>query len=123
MGQDQDVHPGERLVAADVVRVHVRIDPAARHTPYRGDQPLGQRREQRINEQHTVRPGEDTDVAASARALDHVDLARHRHGRQLDAREPVSLILSSGADGDDHHAERGKSWDATRGCLHIGRLL
>ena len=119
MGQDQDVHPGERLVAADVVRVHVRVDQeadlAVRHTPHRGDQPLGQRREQRINEQHTVRPGEDADVAASARALDHVDLARHGHGRQLDAREPVSLILSSGADGDDRHAERGKSWDDDTG--------
>ena len=112
MSEVQDVHPGQRLVAADVVRVHVRVgqeaDLAVRHLPHRVDQPLGQRYEQRIDEQYTVRPAEDANVATSARPLDHADLTRHRHERQLHAREPISLILSSGADGDDRHAERRK---------------
>ena len=79
------------------------------------DQPLRQRREQGIDEQHAVGPGEDADVAASARPLHHVDLAGHRNDRQLDAREPVSLIPPAGADGGDHETERGKCRDDETG--------
>ena len=115
----QHVPPGERLVPADVVRVHVRVDQeadvAVRHAPHRVDQPRGQRLEQGIDEQHAVGPGKHTDVAASARPRNHVDLTSRRHDGQLDAREPVGLVLPPGADGDEHHAERGECEDDETG--------
>ena len=89
--------------------MHVGIDQeaylAGRDAPHGVDQPLGQRREQRIDEQHAVGSGKDADIAASARALQHVDVARHGHGRQLDARELSAPGLFSRGD-DDHDASR-----------------
>ena len=86
-------------------RVDQEANLAGRYAPHRGDQPLGQRREQGIDEQNTVRPGEDADVAATARALHHVDPARHGHGRQLDAGKRVALVRFSGGN-DDRDAGR-----------------
>jgi hypothetical protein len=50
VGEDQDAPIGERLVAADMVWVDVRVDQepnvAIGNLPHRSDQPIGQRREQ-----------------------------------------------------------------------------
>ena len=126
VGEDQHVASGQRLVATDVVRVHVGVDQeadlAVRHGPHGRNQPVGQWSEQGIDEQHAVRTGEQAHVAPAAGALHHVDPARRRNDRQLDADEPVGRILLSG-NGNDDDAGRGQSGQDAAGFVHVIRLL
>ena len=110
--EDQYVAPGQRFVAADVVRVHMGIDQeadlAGRHATHRGNQPVGERREQGIDQQDAVLAGKEADVAAAAGPLHHVDPAPRGNDRQLDARERIGRVLLPG-DSDDHDASHGQS--------------
>ena len=117
VGEDQDVGARQRLVAADVVRVHVGVDEeadlAVRDGPHRRDQPLGERREQRVDEEHPVRAREDSDVAAPARPREHVHVAGGGHDGQLDPREPVGRVLLGGRERDDDAGGRERGRDET----------
>ena len=58
MGKDQHAPAGQRFVAPDVIRMDMGVDQKAnltvRDLPNRGDQPVGERREERIDQQDTL---------------------------------------------------------------------
>ena len=81
MRENHHAHCGQIFVAADVVGVDVGVDQeadlAVGHLPHRLAQILGHRREQRVDEQDTVRSDEGTDIAAASGPLHHVNIAGH----------------------------------------------
>ena len=125
MREDQDVPVRQRRVAADVVGVHVGVDQeadlAVGHGPHGGHQPLGERREQRVDQQDAIRTGEYADVPAAAGAHHHVDLTRCGHDGQLDAGEAAGRILLSG-NGDDRNAGGGQNGQYGTRLSDHGRL-
>jgi len=92
---------GQVLVAADVIRVDVRVDQETdlrvRNGGHRRDNAVGDGRELIVYEQHTVRPYEYTDVSTSRWGLKHVDIARDVDGLERRGR----LLRRRGARGEE----------------------
>ena len=77
--EDEHTQFREILVAADVIRVDMRVDQetdlGVRDRGHCRDDAVGDGRELVVHEQHAVRPHEHADVPAGRRSLEHVDVA------------------------------------------------
>lgn len=116
--EDQHASVGERLVASDVIWMDMRIDEEAdwliAHLPDGGDKPVRQGSEQGVHQQHSVRADERADVAASSRALHHVDVAARVDGSQGDTRELVGLLRRSGSRRRDPRSDQDARTESRR---------